>query len=237
MKNKGKDKIYCIGCKQYTNHDIIASVSKEYTPGNFPEMMIDYASGKWEILMCCGCENVTFRETWITSEDYDPITDDYYPSIKMYPPREEDILQIKTYYAIPIIVQQLYREVIDSYNNDICTLCAAGIRALIECICVDKNVLIEQTKKQKNEFNEKIKEKSDLHGKIEGMVKRGLITRIHADILHELRFIGNKALHEFIRPDKNELKISIEILEHTFENIYEISNKAKIIRKNNKLKE
>ena len=29
---EAKDKIYCISCKRYTNHDIVADVLKVYTP-------------------------------------------------------------------------------------------------------------------------------------------------------------------------------------------------------------
>jgi len=53
-----------------------------------------------------------------------------------------------------------------------------------------------------------------------------MINKVNADILHELRFLGNEALHELTKPQPEELQIGIKIIEHILENIYELSSQA-----------
>ena len=230
MKKDNKTRIFCNYCKRLTNHDIIAHESKSFTPDNTPGMEISFAEGTWEIIKCCGCEEVTFRETWINSEDVDMRTGQPEEIIRVYPPRNENKLQIKPYSTVPLNIQLTYREVIDCYNNEIYTLCAAGLRALIEGICVANNIKAGPIEVSDKSGKKKIIRKSNIQGRIEGMVEAGLLTKKHADSLHEHRFLGNKAMHELERPNKEKLKLAIEIIEHTLENLYEIPNKAKYIK-------
>jgi len=230
MRAKDKTKVYCIRCKQLTNHDIIAHESQSFTPEDTPNMQIDLAEGTWEILKCCGCDEVTFRETWITSEDYNPNTGELDPTVRLYPPRGGNTLPIKPYYNVPPILRRIYREVIDCYNSEIYTLCAAGLRAMIEGICAASKVKDGPVEVPDKGGTTKIVRKSDLRGKIEGMAEAGLLTTKHAETLHEHRFLGNEAVHELQRPSPEELELAIEIVEHTLDNLYELPNKAEQLR-------
>lgn len=73
--------------------------------------------------------------------------------------------------------------------------------------------------------------KSNLEGKIEGLSERRFLTTDNATSLHELRFLGNEALHELSKPSNEEVKLAIEIIELTIENIYELHHRALIIRR------
>ncbi len=42
--------------------------------------------------------------------------------------------------------------------------------------------------------------------------------------------MGNDALHELSSPSSSELKMAIEIIEHTIDNIYEFEHKAVELR-------
>ncbi|NDD14413.1 MAG: hypothetical protein EB072_17655, partial [Betaproteobacteria bacterium] len=48
--------------------------------------------------------------------------------------------------------------------------------------------------------------------------------------LHKHRFIGNNAVHDLSRPSDNDLKIAIEIVQHMFESLYEILEKAEALK-------
>lgn len=98
---------------------------------------------------------------------------------------------------------------LDCFNNANYILCAAGIRAIIEGICID------------NDIN-----KGNLYSKIDELNKKGILTTQHSEILHNHRCIDNSAIHELAIPSKEELSLAIEILEHTLENIYELEFKA-----------
>jgi hypothetical protein len=50
-------------------------------------------------------------------------------------------------------------------------------------------------------------------------------------VLHEHRYLGNEAVHELARPTEEVLQLAIEIVEHMFESLYEIPEKAEDLRK------
>jgi len=218
-----KNIIHCLYCKHDTHHDVIKEFNKRFYPEDTPNMTIDFAHGTWEILQCRGCENITFREIWITSEDPEPI-------VKLYPPHNKNMLELKRFYSVPPILRKVYRELIDCYNNQIYTLCAAGLRALIEGICAAQNIKNGPVEIRNNDRKTKIIRKINLEGKIAGMAEKGILSRNHATILQEHRFLGNEALHELKSPNPDDLKAAIEIVEHTLENIYELQDKMEQIQ-------
>jgi hypothetical protein len=44
--------------------------------------------------------------------------------------------------------------------------------------------------------------------------------------LHELRFLGNKAIHELEVPSRNDLETAFEIIEHILADIYDLPLKS-----------
>jgi hypothetical protein len=65
-----------------------------------------------------------------------------------------------------------------------------------------------------------------LQGKISGLCEKRILTVRNSEILHEHRYLGNEAVHELSQPSIDELKLAIEILEHTIDSLYEIPEKA-----------
>ncbi len=133
-------KVYCNVCEQYTNHKIVKSVSHSYTPEDYPDMDIDYAHVNCQIIECVGCDIYSFRQSWETSEDFDPNTDLPEITVEIYPKRTFNVVKEKPLNETPKNIRRLYKETINSYNNDNHTLCAAGLRALVEIICEDKKI-------------------------------------------------------------------------------------------------
>lgn len=154
--------------------------------------------------------------------------------IKIYPEKAIGDLELKDFgIKIPPKIKNLYEEVIWTYNNKMGVLCAAGIRAVLEGICNEKN--IEGGKVQKYEFGKPVLShdgipllvnSSQLNGKIEGLAEHNFITKSYAQILHNLRFLGNQAVHQLDRPSDEHLKLAIDIIEHTLTSIYAIEVKA-----------
>lgn len=64
--------------------------------------------------------------------------------------------------------------------------------------------------------------KSNLEGKINGLAQKKFLTAQNAEALHEHRFLGNDALHELTQPSSEELKLAIEIVEHTFKSVFDL---------------
>ena len=62
------------------------------------------------------------------------------------------------------------------------------------------------------------------------------MTASNAEILHQHRFLGNKAVHELEQPSREELRLAIEIIEHTFETVYSIPQKGRALKAKTKIR-
>ena len=180
-------------------------------------MQIDFAQADWEIWQCGGCEEVTFKETWFTSEDRDydgsPL-----PTIHFYPPRTQTWVKPKEYRRLPDHLEDLYEEITKTFNDGAHVLAAGGLRALLEGICLDQGV--------EKGPNAEGKVVSNLEGKINGLKGLDSVPAAIVENLHGFRFLGNTALHELERPPAEDLAEAIEIIEDVMNVIYELDYKS-----------
>lgn len=222
-KTKGDElDVFCPECLRDTRHLILQSVNVYWRGDDHPEYYVDGATD-YQIIECQGCRTISFRtEGWFSEEDG--------KSVNLYPERSTDTLPIKDIIRVQRKLRRIYREIIDTYNNENYTLCAAGLRAIIEGICAERNVTDGEVEVDDGKGNIQKFRKSNLQGKISGLAEKGILTKSNAEILHEHRFLGNEALHELSQPYYDELRLAIEIVEHILENIYEIPSKAKELK-------
>lgn len=215
-------KVYCNSCRRLTNQEVLKSIEIKIDDDDAQITFFD----TYEIIKCLGCEEISFRHSSSNSEQYDPETNDYYESVRLYPIRSDKSLPLKPYYNIPTIVRNIYRETIDAYNNELNLLCAAGLRGIIEGICKHENIVDGLVEKTSKDGMIKTVRTKDLMGKINGLLEKGKITKNQAEILHEHRYLGNDALHSLDKPQKPVLKIAIEIIENMLDVLYEIDRKV-----------
>jgi hypothetical protein len=113
---------------------------------------------------------------------------------------------------------------------DASTLSAAGLRALVEGLCAELNVVDGPKEVTKKDGSTQIKRFKNLEGKISGLHEKGYLTKQHSDVLHEHRYLGNEAVHELTLPSREELALAIEIIEHIFISVYEIPKKGQELK-------
>lgn len=230
-KNK-EFKVLCIECNRKTKHKVMQSVDYSgcewFTIGDSREDSIDWTAN-YQIIQCRGCETISFRhESWFSeNQDYDSDG----TMERLYPKRSATTLAVKDFRNIPTEIRRIYRETIDCFNNESLTLCAAGMRAIVEGICADQGVKDGPLEIKKKDGTRKTIRSKDLQGKISGLCEKGILTGRNSEILHEHRFLGNEAVHELSQPSTDELKLAIEIVEHTLDSLYEIPEKAIELRK------
>ncbi len=83
------------------------------------------------------------------------------------------------------------------------------MRAIIEAVCKAQKV-----------------KGSDLKKKIDNLVERGFITSGSAEILQNLRILGNKSAHE-VKPERESILITaFDIVEHLLKEIYVLPEMA-----------
>lgn len=210
-------KISCNSCSQSTNHKVLHNHKISATQDlNAHGAMIDWCDN-YQILKCDGCETVTFRHQSWFSEDYDYEDNECLPREIFYPKRNTESIQHQDYSNVPPSLDVLYRETVDSFNNGSYILTSAGLRALVEGICAELKIADGPVAN-----NNKIVRKRNLEGKINGLHETSILTQKSAAALHEHRFLGNEALHELSQPSTKELRLAIEIIDHTLKTVFEM---------------
>lgn len=201
-------KYFCKQCKRETNHKTLYEEVQKF----YDEEDGIWSEDTFQMIKCLGCDNISYKTINIFSEDIDPYTGEAVPTIHLYPKVSEEDLEIMTLSSVPTKIRRIYRETIDCYNNECFTLCASGLRAIIEGICAQENIKDGPVRKHKDDGTEESVRKENLQGKIDGLYEKKLLTKQNADILHEHRSLGNKAVHELDIPSKEEQWQAISIL-------------------------
>jgi hypothetical protein len=201
MKNS---KDYCPKCQTETNHKCIYGKKIKSHPHDDFQWEENY-----ETIECLGCENVQFR---IRNSDEGMIhivfdgqdeSAEYYDESKYYPKNIANHQLLRDRYELPEKLRVIYIESIESLRNNCYILAGVGLRAIIEAICIDKEIAGRNLEK-----------------KINNLVKNKLITEKDGNRLHSIRFLGNDSVHEMDVPSKEKLRIALDIVEHLIKNLY-----------------
>ena len=208
---------FCNKCHIVTKHHIIFDVQErgqEYEDGI--SWIDDY-----QIIKCDNCKTISFRKDGWFSEYQDYDNDGSYE--ELYPYSEEKTRKEKKYKKLPFLITGIYNEVIIAYNNKLKILSSVGIRSILDGICRDKKInsgiVLDKNGKEHR--------KTNLEGKIYGLLQNQLINKTQSDALHELRFIGNSAIHELDEPPIKDIQTALDIIEHMIDDIYEMPFKCK----------
>lgn len=233
-KTKGQIRqVYCLECKRSTRHLVAVSFDKDGSAWNRHEGWDVAWREHYQVIECQGCSTITFRHSNWFSENEAPGEDGVIE--RLYPLRKDGNLIARPYQNVPPTLRRIYSESIDCFNSGSNTLCAAGLRALVEGICSEQQISDGPVEVQVKCGGTQTVRKADLNGRIAGLHEKGLLTKPSADTLHEHRYLGNSAVHELARPADLELKLAIEILEHTLDALYEMPEKAAQLRSRRKL--
>lgn len=203
------ENIYCNECMDARGHEQLTAKRVRFTDAGEG---LEYTA---EAFYCTVCKVPLFRlKTDLRGSKWEEI----------FPARG---FKVKEFTGLNATLKALYREIILSYNNRLYLACTGVIRAFIEGLCKEKGIHDGPV----TDRNGKTSRRSDLQGKIEGLVEKQIVTRTNADILHEQRYMGNAALHELQPPTQGELRVSIQVLEHTIGNVYTLAELADNFRR------
>jgi hypothetical protein len=214
--------IHCPSCNHPTAHTIVAS----YTTYWDHEEAICGRSTR-DFLRCNGCSAGTYRIISWNSEEPGCTT-------THYPPRGGHIRTPVSWHHVPWDgpLRKVYEQTINAFNYDLLTLTGAGVRLLIEGICIDQNVIdgpiLDAAGHQViNKKTNQPARTDRLEGKINGLAEKQLTSPQQRQHLHEIRFLGNDAAHHLDIPDVEIVNHAIDIVEHILDQVYEQPEKAK----------
>jgi len=210
--------IRCQHCARDTKHEVVASC-KRTSEVQMHDGDIDIDTDEYQLVRCRGCEYVSFREHSLYGNGA-------FEDEAIYPPRSIHSRETKRFPGMPAAMGNVYGQTIGCYNSDSLLLCAAGIRVLVEALCAHKGVADGPVPLA----NGTVKRKDNLEGKISGLQEKGFITADAAETLHNLRFLGNEALHEHLDPPRREVLNAIEILEHVLHQIFTLPRQGQVMK-------
>jgi len=207
--------VRCNTCKRDTYHTVIRAVEYKLTLDAEPEHVKEvglWLNGTAQIIVCDGCNTISFRDKYFFSEDPGPNED-------IYPPREtktdlDDLYLRKEVYKVPRIVRTIYKETLLAIGRENPTLAGIGIRAIVESIC-----------------NEKKAKGRTLNNKIDKLVAMSLLTKKGAEILHGIRLLGNEAAHKMKAPSKEKIIASMKVIDHLLLGVYVLPYEASVLPK------
>jgi hypothetical protein len=166
----------------------------------------------YRLWTCSGCDTGTL-ELAETNDSWTDENDNQQYSYSYWPERQINALRKKLFRKLPLGLRTIYSEVIDAFNKQLHLLCAAGLRALIEGICDDKQIVGSTLEKRIDALTTILPE---------NIVKN----------LHSFRFLGNSALHQLSKPKQADLRLAIEVSEDLLNFLYELDYKASRLHQN-----
>lgn len=227
-KTKGqKLRAYCNTCKRDREHVVVVSADQTYSE-EFDEHFSLDAEDNYQVIKC-SCGALSFRHLSWFSEYQDEDSSGH--TEKFYPVRElPHTLPTKEFDNVPDLISEMYQQTVRAFNQESYILCAAGLRVIVEGICEVKAVKDGPVQKLKKGGGLEVGRSKKLDGKIAGLFEKEILTQKHADMLHEHRFLGNDAVHDLAEPSARELRLAIDIIEHILEQIFEIPQKAELLK-------
>ena len=192
-------KILCVDCSIPTNYEVIEEVKKSHQD-DFGSIFWSY---DFQVIQCRGCDVISFRQLFWSSDSFSPHTGDEVAVETLYPSRNFWRNPIIGYESFPARTIRVYLEVLTALNNNAPILAAIGLRAIIELICVEQNTT-----------------SNNLAGAINELAQVGLLSQNQAAYLHAHRFMGNVAAHEIVASTPQELMAALDIAETLLKTIY-----------------
>lgn len=201
-------KIQCLSCGgQPTNHSILRDYEYQWTTDECR------GDGHYQICQCKGCDNIRFRHIHCDVDcDYNYTTGEMEYSEWLYPETPSNERQPIESDLFPDSVQRVYGETVKAFNAGALILAGAGLRAIVEAICLEKKL------------------SGNLAAKIDSLVSEGLLAKGQAELLHEERYIGNAAIHEILTPAQRDIVDGLEIIEGLLKTIYVLPEHAKRLK-------
>jgi hypothetical protein len=207
-------KSYCSECLQETKHDVIASRQRhwlstdEHGVPHGEEVML------YEFLECRGCESISLRQTYSASFMEEVEVDHFPPSISRRRPAWLSGMTLFAFGGPKKEIRELLNEVYSSLFSGNNRVALMGARAIVDIALTDK-----------------LGDVGGFKEKLEAAKKLNWITPAHHKVLEAAVEAGSAASHRAYSPDKKQLDVVIDVVEHLLQLLYVLESNAKEIAK------
>lgn len=206
-------KLTCPSCQLRTNHTVLTSVHHQWD-------LVGVISGVWDMMVvsCNGCEGLQFCKISSDDDSHDMIedgkggyTDIYTPKTELFPIFDINFKKPHLYGEMPKHVRKIYEETYDTIVSGNTILAGAGVRTIIEAICLSFGI-----------------KTGNLVSKINKMHEKGHVTESMKNLLHSIRVFGNSSVHADINTDFYDIQTAWDAIDNLIVAIYgtDSSNKS-----------
>lgn len=201
----------CAKCVGATGHKILANALLSGGDDHV-DWQTDY-----QILQCMGCKTISFRSEASNSEDVDHYENadgswgmSYVVTEKLFPPRKGGYVGLgDDRWLLPEKLRRIYDETSSALTSDQPVLTGIGVRAILETLCKDKTAI-----------------GSNLFSQIDDLVTKGILTPARANVLHQIRALGNLSAHEVAPHTPEQLGLAMVVVDHLLEEVYILPEKT-----------
>ncbi|MBR9902713.1 MAG: DUF4145 domain-containing protein [Gammaproteobacteria bacterium] len=200
-------KSICNKCLNKTNHKVVSNFTESGSEDCGHGNSVDWHE-EYQIIQCCGCEEISFKKIMTNSEDVD--FDGHHINYVTYYPQRSLSQPYLSIEFLPLKIHRIYKETISALNNEQRILASIGIRTLIEAVCSEVEA-----------------EGKTLYKKITDLKNKSIVTIEGETALHKLRILGNTSAHEAKPPSMEKLLTALKVVEHMLDGTYIIPDKIR----------
>ena len=168
----------------------------------------------YQIIQCQGCLFVSFCEESLCSADIMYGEENPATERRLFPNRIVGRAMMQGAQQLPESVYDIYEEAHSALCSELLIMAGFGVRATLEAVCKDQEI---------SGRNLKIK--------IENLSEAGLITPSGAEILQQLRSMGNAAAHEMKLHHLAEISAAFDVIEYLLQGVYILPMQAEFLSK------
>lgn len=199
---------------------MLASIDQRGSDGDW-QYSIDWHASH-QIVQCDGCKTISYRRLDTNSEDTDYDEhgkQQHVPTEMLFPQRlaKQSINEPDSYF-LPPQTRELLKEVHSALANSQFILAGVGARGILETVVKDRQA-----------------KGDNLLKKIDDLVTQQILTPARANVLHQIRTLGNDSAHEAKPHNSNQLTLAVEIIENVLQEVYILPERAKAVFKKSPL--
>lgn len=218
-QDKAIVKGHCPNCKEDRNAYLIADHSEKWEEDDIPV----WSTIHYQIIKCCGCDSVYFKEAHFFSEhveyNYDnngEVVSKIIPTLSYWPQplRRKPAEWLDRYCALDGEVENLLRQIYTALNNDLNILAAIGMRTLFDKTCEVLKINPNLT------FREKLNQ----------LVIEKLIGEMERKIFEVLTDAGSAAAHRGWQPSLKDIDVLMSAMEQFLYRAFVLKWEAEAIK-------
>lgn len=197
----------CKQCARKTRHEVLFEHHIASDPNEYPD------AETWQVVRCLGCFNVGFRYQYDDYVDVEEVEDgvfEHSTTVSTYPRTISNHKELDSTLYLPDVIRKVYKQTLSAVSDEAYILASVGLRATIEATCNHLGI-----------------SGNSLERRIDLLFKAGHVSNGDKRRLHAIRFLGNDAAHEILEPQRSELIVALEIVEHLLKSVFILEKKAK----------